>query len=79
VRTAGRTAGSGLIFLCPNDREYNTKTKQLSSNMAYYAVKLVFDKNGALDRTQTVAVKLTRDQFIKLTEKHLPKDKKTKQ
>jgi hypothetical protein len=47
--------------------------------MAYYAVKLVFDKNGALDRTQTVAVKLTRDQFIKLTEKHLPKDKKTKQ
>jgi RHS repeat-associated protein len=59
--------------------EYNTKTKQMSTNVAYYGVKLVFDKNGNVDKTQSTAAVLTRAQFVQLTQKHLPKDKKTGQ
>jgi hypothetical protein len=62
--------------------EYNKKTKELSSNVAYCAVKLVFGKNGQLDVKQSAAVGLSRDQFIHLTQQakmDLPKDKKTKQ
>jgi hypothetical protein len=59
--------------------EYNTKTRQLSSNLAYYAVELVFGQDGKLDTTRTRAVQVTKDQFIGLTKDFLPKDKNTKQ
>jgi hypothetical protein len=70
----GKTAVFGFVA-----GEYNTKTKELSSNVAYYAVKLVFGKNGQLDTKQSVAIRLTRDQFIQLSKQRgidLPKDKK---
>jgi hypothetical protein len=70
----GKTALFGFVA-----GEYNTKTKELSSQVAYYAVKLAFGKNGQLDTKQSVAIRLTRDQFIQLTRGRnvaLPKDKK---
>jgi hypothetical protein len=59
--------------------EYNKSTKKLSSNVAYYAMQMSFDKNGAIDRSQTTAVKITREQFLALAKRykvHIPKDKK---
>ena len=58
--------------------EYNTKTKELSSNLAYYVVQLVFGKDGQVDKKKSGAVKLTRDEFVKFANDRkidLPKDK----
>lgn len=59
--------------------EYNKKTKELSSNVAYYKVTVVFGKDGKVDTKLSSAVMISRDEFIKLTQQKLPKDKKTKQ
>lgn len=47
--------------------EYNKKTNTLDSNVFFYAIKIVFGKNGSIDRTNSGAGKITRDQFIKAT------------
>lgn len=58
--------------------EYNTKTKQLSSTLAYYKVTLVFI-GGKLDTKLSTATMISRNDFIALTGKSLPKEKKSKQ
>jgi RHS repeat-associated protein len=55
--------------------EYNKQTKTISSNVAYYGVKVVFGKDGKVDTQKSMAVRLTREQFINLTKGKLPKDK----
>ena len=58
--------------------EYNTKTKQLSSNVAYYAVHLSYGKGGAVDQSKSFAQQITKADFIRLANQikaKLPKDK----
>jgi RHS repeat-associated protein len=70
--------GTGKLEMAFVAGEYNTKTKQLSSKVAYYKMTLVF-KGGKVDVNLSTATMISRDEFIKLTGKNLPKDKNTKQ
>jgi RHS repeat-associated protein len=61
--------------------EYNKKTGQLSQNVAYYGVKIVYGKEGKIDQSKSVVTRITRDEFIDLAKKagaNLPKDKDKK-
>lgn len=62
--------------------EYNKKTGQLSQNVAYYGVKLVYGKDGKIDQSKSVVIQISRDEFIKLAKQggaSVPKDKNKKE
>ena len=68
----------GAVFVAG---EYNKKTGQLSQNVAFYGVKLVYGKDGKIDQSKSVVRKITRDEFIKAATAAgatLPKDKQKK-
>jgi RHS repeat-associated protein len=84
LTTSGPKAGlsgavSTAIFAAG---EYNKKTGQLSQNVAYYGVKIVYGKDGKIDQSKSVVSQITRDQFIKLAKSagvNVPKDKNKKE
>jgi RHS repeat-associated protein len=69
--------GSGITAIFAAG-EYNTKTKQLSKNVAYYGVQIVFGKDGKIDQSKSLVKEITRDEFLKLAKSRnvsIPKDK----
>ena len=90
INTSGPRAGlaGATVLTILAAGEYDKKTNALSSNVAYYAVQVSFDKKGAVDMSQdangrpkTFAQSITRNQFIALMKQYgvrVPKNKKSK-